>query len=211
MLRPLIQDTLFPVVATVCGPGEVSYFAQIGSVYEYLGIKLPVIYPRFSATVIENKIEKLLKKYRMTDILLSTEKDDVVKLFLRDNKSEKTEVLIENMQEGIDKKIMDAENKIKSFGIDTENNFDRIKRNVNKEIGVLKKKLYAKSKRQSQHTMDDIDKLYLNIFPEGNLQERMVNIFFYMNKHGISMIKDLYDAFLPLDGRHRFLYFNRSE
>ena len=45
VLRPLVQDSLFPVAATVCGPGEVSYFAQLGEVYKYLGIELPVIYP----------------------------------------------------------------------------------------------------------------------------------------------------------------------
>ena len=59
IMRPVIQDTIFPVLATVCGPGEVSYFAQISGVYDLMDVKLPVIYPRFSATIIEKNIGKI--------------------------------------------------------------------------------------------------------------------------------------------------------
>ncbi len=62
VLRPLFQDWLLPVVCTVCGPGEVSYFAQLKEIYNMAEIGMPVIYPRFSATIIENKISSVLEK-----------------------------------------------------------------------------------------------------------------------------------------------------
>ena len=60
--RPLFQDTVLPVLATVCGPGEVSYFSQLKGVYDIYGLKQPVIYPRFSATIIESKVRKAIEK-----------------------------------------------------------------------------------------------------------------------------------------------------
>ncbi len=211
VLRPLIRDSLFPVAAAVCGPGEVSYFAQLTEVYKYMGIELPVIYPRFSATIVESRIEKILKKPGMTDILISQEKDDVIRSVLREKGSEKIERLLGDLQKGIDKKIEDAESKIKIYGPDPENAFDRIKRNVDKELKILSKKLYSKLKKQNQDIIDDINKIHLNIFPDGKLQERMINIFYYLNKYGIDMISGLYYSFEPLDSGHRFLYFNRGE
>jgi len=199
------------VAATVCGPGEVSYFAQLTEVYKYMGIELPVIYPRYSATIIESRIEKILKKTNIADIILSQGRNDAIRSVLGEVDAEKTGRLLEDLQEGINKKIEDVESKIKIYGIDPENAFDRIKRNVDKELKILSKKIYSKLKKQNQHIIDDIDKAYLNIFPDGNLQERMINIFYYLNKYGIDMISSLYYSFEPLDQGHRFLYFSRGE
>lgn len=211
VLRPLIQDSLFPVAATVCGPGEVSYFAQLAEVYKYMDIELPVIYPRYSATIIEDKIEKILKKPDMTDIILSHERSDAIRSVLEGEDAEKTGRLLEGLQEEIDKKIEDAESKIKIYGIDPESAFDRIKRNMDKELKILSKKIYSKLKKQNQCIIDDIDRIYLNVFPDGNLQERMINIFYYLNRYGIDMISSLYYSFEPLEREHRFLYFSRGE
>ena len=211
VLRPLIQDSLFPVAATVCGPGEVSYFAQFAEVYKYMGIELPVIYPRYSATIIESRIEKILEKPDMADMILSQGQSDAVRSVLRREGVEKTERLLEGLQEDINKKIEITESKIKIIGIDPENAFDRIKRNINKELKILSKKLYSKLKKQNQHIIDDIDRVHLNIFPNGNIQERMINIFYYLNKYGIDMIRGLYYSFEPLERGHRFLYFKRGE
>ncbi|HXU04661.1 MAG TPA: bacillithiol biosynthesis cysteine-adding enzyme BshC [Polyangia bacterium] len=46
LLRPIVQDTLLPVAATVGGPAEVSYFAQLPPVYEHFGLPSPLAIPR---------------------------------------------------------------------------------------------------------------------------------------------------------------------
>jgi bacillithiol biosynthesis cysteine-adding enzyme BshC len=52
-LRPLVQDTLLPTAAYVGGPAEVSYFAQLGPVYDRLGVPQPLIVPRARFRVVD--------------------------------------------------------------------------------------------------------------------------------------------------------------
>jgi bacillithiol biosynthesis cysteine-adding enzyme BshC len=60
LLRPLYQDALLPTVAYVAGPSEVAYFAQLKAVYSRFGIPMPVIYPRKSITLLNDRTRSLL-------------------------------------------------------------------------------------------------------------------------------------------------------
>lgn len=65
LLRPVMQDTLLPTSAYIGGPAEVAYFAQSEVVYQrVLGRTTPVL-PRFSATLIEPRLATILQKHRL--------------------------------------------------------------------------------------------------------------------------------------------------
>ncbi|MEJ2245093.1 MAG: bacillithiol biosynthesis cysteine-adding enzyme BshC, partial [Acidobacteriota bacterium] len=56
LLRPVIQDSLFPTLAYVAGPSEIAYFAQVEVLYTMLNRPMPVIWPRESFTLMEGGI-----------------------------------------------------------------------------------------------------------------------------------------------------------
>lgn len=63
LLRPVVQDFLLPTLAYTGGAAEVAYFAQVAVVYEkFLGRVTPVL-PRFSATLVEPKPQRILARY----------------------------------------------------------------------------------------------------------------------------------------------------
>ena len=150
VLRPIVQDTVFPVAAAVCGPGEVSYFAQLGEVYSHRGVSMPVIYPRFSATIIEDRIAGLIKRAGITEKHLSLKKEDIVKAVLKSDETESMENLIKELDDSIAKNLRDTENRIRDNKIDPGSAFDRIRRNVANEVKVLSKKLFSALKKQNQ-------------------------------------------------------------
>jgi bacillithiol biosynthesis cysteine-adding enzyme BshC len=53
LLRPLVQDALLPAAAYVGGPAEVSYFAQLGPVYDELELPQPLVAPRARFRVVD--------------------------------------------------------------------------------------------------------------------------------------------------------------
>jgi len=63
LLRPVVQDFLFPTVAYVGGPAEISYFAQSEVVYRQVLGRMPVLLPRAGFTLVNTKASKLLQKY----------------------------------------------------------------------------------------------------------------------------------------------------
>ncbi len=66
LLRPVVQDTLLPTSAYIGGPAEVAYFAQSQVLYQHiLGRTTPVL-PRYSATLLEPSMAQLLHKHGLT-------------------------------------------------------------------------------------------------------------------------------------------------
>lgn len=66
LFRPVVEDYLLPTLAYTGGAAEVAYFAQVGVVYEkFLGRVTPIL-PRFSATLLEPKAERILNRYQLS-------------------------------------------------------------------------------------------------------------------------------------------------
>jgi bacillithiol biosynthesis cysteine-adding enzyme BshC len=66
LLRPIVQDYLLPTLVYTGGPAEVAYFAQVAVVYEKLLGRVTPVLPRFSATLVEPKAQRLLDRYGLT-------------------------------------------------------------------------------------------------------------------------------------------------
>jgi bacillithiol synthase len=65
LLRPIVQDYLLPTLVYTGGAAEVAYFAQVAVVYERLLGRVTPILPRFSATLLEPKPERILTRYQL--------------------------------------------------------------------------------------------------------------------------------------------------
>jgi len=65
LLRPVVQDYLFPTVAFCAGSAEISYLAQSEVLYSDLLGRMPVLLPRADFTILDAKADKLLQKYHL--------------------------------------------------------------------------------------------------------------------------------------------------
>jgi len=210
VLRPLFQDTVLPVICTVCGPGEVSYFAQLKGVYKLRGEKSAIIYPRLSATIVENKIFRSLERTGIDLKKLQYSREENASRYLQKFLNLDIGKLLKNFENDVFLKMNGLRDRIEKNGLATGNAFNRIKDNVGKEIEVLNKKIMSELKERNTGFMGDIDRIYLNIFPEGQLQEKIINVFNYINKYGFDLIKGLVD--LPdsiINCSHKFIFIGR--
>ncbi len=206
ILRPLFQDTVLPVLATVCGPGEVSYFSQLKEVYDIFGLKQPVIYPRFSATIVENKVKKAIEKTGVGLELLNHEIKDAVGITLKSSLGIDIAGILKSLEDDIMYKTGKAKNLMDNYGIDCAGYFDRLEDNLKKEIKILNKKISSEVENKNFSLASNIGKIYLNLFPEGLLQERVINIFQYIDKYDFKLLDDLYDIIDVENWFHRLIF-----
>ncbi|MBC7334465.1 MAG: bacillithiol biosynthesis BshC, partial [Actinobacteria bacterium] len=199
------QDSVLPVVASVCGPGEISYFAQLKEVYDLFNIKLPVIYPRFSATIIEKKVGKAMERAGISFAELEMDKDKVLVEVIKKNLNLDLGSLLLSFENEVYLKLQALEKEVLGAGMSSGSSFDRIKRNLGREISVLRKKLFSEYKKQNDYLAEAVGKIFFNIFPNQNLQEREISVWGYINKYGFEFIDRVYEEIDPLDFGHKFI------
>ena len=170
-----------------------------------MDMKMPVIYPRFSATIVEKKIKKVLNKLKIAEMDLRLSKEKLSEKIVGEKLNLNLDKLMLEFENDVLVKVEKLENNISNYGMNIYSSFDRIKRNTRKEINVLKKKLYSEYKNQNKYILEGLDKVYGNLLPNGNLQERELSIWSYINKYDFEFINCLYLKFKPLDFSHKFI------
>lgn len=85
LLRPLLQDTLFPTVAYVGGPGEISYFAQLPPLYSLFRIAAPLVVPRGRFRLIGDRARSLLRRIGLPASAIEAPTEEVLRRALAAN------------------------------------------------------------------------------------------------------------------------------
>ncbi len=206
VLRPICQDVLLPTFAYIAGPSEIAYFAQIKPAYEYFNIPMPIIFPRISATLIEPKVKKILEKYGIDIREVYTDFNSLAKRIILAN----SDVDIQGFFDSVRSKLSSLLDEVKSFvsGIDpslsgaVENSSGKIFYHID---NIYEKTLTA-SQRKNEIISQQIQKLKLNLLPEDELQERILNITYFLNKYGFQLIGKLFDELEIFEFNHQFVY-----
>lgn len=191
-LRPLVQDTILPAIAYAAGPGEVSYYAQMKEFYSIFGLSMPVVYPRFSGTVLESGIERILKKLPFSIQDYNNRIEDLESRFVKQSEDTDVETLFDEWKKRAEE--LNEEMKLKVGEIDPtlEGSAGKVRATYFTELDKLKGKIYRSIKQQEKVQLERIRKIKNSLFPNRNLQEREVAFIYLMNKYG----PDIWDTFL---------------
>ena len=65
LLRPIVEDALFPTICYVSGPNELAYLAQLRQVYEHFSVPMPLYFPRASATILDSAGYRFFAKHEL--------------------------------------------------------------------------------------------------------------------------------------------------
>ncbi len=197
LLRPAVQDSIFPTAAYVGGPAEVAYFAQAAAVYETLGRPVPPVFPRISATVIEARVSRYMKKYGMefADALRGRDYLKLkavagvrgVELFdrMRDNIVAQLETIAPALS-AVDPTLLGA--------------MQTSRQKMLHQVETLRTRFVNAEARRNE-TMDrHLDAICNSLFPEKRLQERVINVSSFLLRYGPGFIGQL-EEHLSLDPR----------
>ena len=198
VLRPLMQDHLLPTAAYVAGPGEVSYFAQYGDVYDWADLDMPLIHPRASVSLVEGKVQKVLDKYDLTvaDFRADPEilfQDVVVEMMEVDVDAVFSETMPQ-LHQALNALKPEVEAVDRTLGSSTE----AARAAIIDEMEALKQKVVRAEKRQQDEVRAQLKKAHVNLRPNGHLQARTINVLYYLNKYSLDLIDELQHK-LPTD------------
>jgi bacillithiol biosynthesis cysteine-adding enzyme BshC len=204
--RPLMQEWLFPTIAFIAGPGEISYWAELKQVFEHFEIKMPPIVPRLNITFLERGVERDINELNLDlTTVLSKGTTSEKELFLESIKDREIAELFTATRELLLKQYKQIESKTNEVN---QSLLPLLKKNESyllKQIEFMESKLEETVKLKHDVVLNKYARIDFSLRPDGFPQERVWNIFYYLNQHGFSLIKGLMELHYEFDGSHKVI------
>lgn len=206
LTRPLMQDYVLPVLATVLGQGELSYWAIPRQAFETIGGQMPLIIPRMSFTLVEGTLHKHMDKYQLTfeDVHQGLHDKRQQWLATQDElelgrRFEETKATFLAMYEPLIEQLGSIQSGLLKLG---NNNKDKII----DQITFLEGKAQDAMEKQNEAALRQWERIEQSLMPLGKLQERVYNIMYYMNRYGPAWLDELMTIPADYSGTHRMIY-----
>lgn len=194
LLRPLYQDAVLPTVAYVGGPSEIAYFAQLKGVYEAFGLPMPVIYPRKSLTIVERKVDHILKKYHLSVPDLWRNAAGAIGDITKEDIPDSVGRALSRVRDQLERDYAALKSEILAFDSGLAESVDLAKGKMNQQLNFLGKKVRQAATKRNDIAVQQLHKAVDNLFPNRHLQERVFNIVPYLIKYGAAFIDQLDQA-----------------
>jgi len=186
LLRPIVERFIMPSAAYIAGPGELAYFAQVSAVADALDVPCPLPLPRWSAMVLEPRVERLLGR-------LGLHREE-----LRDAHAAETRLaraaLPEPVAEALRALRQDLESDVAALevadrdGLVPSASLQGVRRWVLHRIERLERRYVAAVKRQESQMMLDVATVRGALYPDGKSQERVLNFIPFLARYGPSLV-----------------------
>jgi bacillithiol biosynthesis cysteine-adding enzyme BshC len=202
LLRPIVQDTLFPTICYVAGPSELAYLGQLRAVYEHFGVPMPLMYPRASATLVDSAALRFLTKYKLPLEALQAQDEAALNELLKAQIPPEIEEAFAEARRAIDLEMTKVIQVISSLDSTLEGAARSTLGRMQHDLQTLHGKMIQAAKRRNETLRRQFARTRALAFPDGHPQERAIGFVSFLNQYGPVLVERLEDE-LPLDmGQH---------
>jgi bacillithiol synthase len=206
LLRPVVQDHLLPTLTCVAGPSEIAYLAQAAPLYEFLGGKMPIVFPRSSFSVIEKKTGKVLERYRLDFCDLFQGAEAVMKIIIEKTLDQTLAQKFDEIDQVFDQKLVELGDPLKKIDQTLGEALKTTRQKVQYQIAHLRTKFVHAQARHNDIVTKQIERALSILYPQKSLQERRLSIFYFLSRYGMDFLAQLYEEIDLSDQDHRLLY-----
>ena len=194
LLRPIVEQSILPTVAYLGGPGELAYFAQAGAVADVLGLTRPLGLPRWSCTLVEPHVARLLARFQVEPEAL-LDADVLEGAVARAAMSEGSADALRSLRRAIDALpgALASEANPLGLGAAVQGSMQSLLHRVDR----LERRLVAGVKRREHQLLRDVATLRAALHPMRTRQERALNLIPVLSRHGLALLSEMRDAAVP--------------
>lgn len=190
-LRPLLESRLLPVAATVLGPGEIGYWAQLRPLFAALDVPMPAILPRDAWVLVEPRVDRLLEKLELDVDTVEREGRGMDDRWVARSRPPAVRDALAGLERGL------------------AGGFEQLEAVVDRELPGLRSAA-GKAAHRARQALDDLVKtvdaqvrdresialsqaarIRAHLIPDGRPQERMVAAAQFLSRHGRALVRDL--------------------
>jgi bacillithiol biosynthesis cysteine-adding enzyme BshC len=202
LLRPIVQDTLFPTICYVAGPSELAYLGQLAGVYEHFGVPMPIIHPRATATLADSATLRFLSKYNVPLEDLQPQDEAVLNRLLASLLPPSVEGSLKEAEDGIRTSMQRVIDAMPAVDPTLAGAARTTLGKLEHELRALHGKLINAAKKRDETLRRQFTRAQALTFPQGHAQERTLAAVYFLNLYGDALIDRLLEE-LPLDlGQH---------
>ena len=205
LTRPVFQSWLFPVAVQLGGPAEIAYLAQSSPIFELFGLTAPIYRNRPSATFLEKHFEKMMDEYNICFEDLTGDIEQVINRVLAKSFPENLEKEMANLRkniefefEAIKKTSLEFDPSLKDFAQQTFGKMDFT-------LKQFQEKVFASHKKKSQDVRLRIYRFWHTLFPAKGLQERTLNVGYFLSKYGFGFMNFMYKKIDVSEKSHQLI------
>jgi bacillithiol biosynthesis cysteine-adding enzyme BshC len=191
LLRPLIQDTLFPTLAYVGGSAEIAYFAQIEVLYRSLGRPMPILWPRDSFTLLEPSIAATLDRMELNIQDCFENDSPLIEKALRISGLSEAILSIDELREHLDEGLSEIKPDTQALDPTLVRALETARRKILHNVQRMKSQVIRQAASQNALISKAAEQLKNYCYPNGALQERAFDIHYFRALYGPSILNEI--------------------
>lgn len=197
VMRPIYQEVIWPNIAYIGGGGELAYWLERKSQFEYFGVHFPALVRRNSLMIVNKGQVKTMEKLGFELPDLFREEHELITEYLHRQTSFDLDLNheiseFEKVFESITKKASLADKSLEGFA-------EAEKTRIVKQIQQIESRIKRSVKKQEETSVNQIKNLKEKLFPNNGLQERHDNFFQFYLSGGPALYDKLITMLDPLE------------
>jgi bacillithiol biosynthesis cysteine-adding enzyme BshC len=205
LLRPIVQDTLFPTICYVAGPNELAYLGQLRGIYEHFGIAMPLMYQRATATLVDSASLRFMRKHDLPLTAFQAQDERSLNDLLEAQLPPTVEGALTSAAARISDELDQLLRVVPQIDVTLEGTVRTTQGRLQHEMHTLHTKVIQAAKRKDETLRRQFQRARALTFPLGHSQEREVGLVWFFNRYGDALVPRLLER-LPLGmGQHHVL------
>lgn len=193
-LRPVLESRLLPLAATVLGPGEITYWAQLLPLFESLGVEMPAIAPRDAWTLVEPRVERLLRKLDLDVEQVEREGEAIDERWIAGARPPAVRAALTSLDSDLADAFDVLEKAVERELPGIRSAAGKARHRTAEALADFSRTVDTRVRERESVALGQAERARRHVLPAGHPQERVLAAAQFLTRHGPALVDDLLAA-----------------